>query len=306
VYGIPYVDGKCQMKKHLFGLFVLSVILINNLLFAANADFESIYAHARRGEITKVLEMLDSMPNAELTEEQLEIKQKYYKRFREQGGKVSIEVDDPFVRYIIETFHTHWAKVFLGESSLEDAEKVLWDGLTDYLLENNLVEPNETREIVREAPDVPIKRILRAKGYPGIMGRSWPYHDLMIWQKETQKEFLIELPDGPQKVKVVFLDDFIIRGWRDYVTFGRTSSGGWAKKDALYCPVHHDLSSAAFKVRFLVHEGQHLADYNLFPDPILGPPDFEYRAKLAQLSLGKEDVYGYIKEFIDQSSPLRA
>ncbi|MHC4574459.1 MAG: MBL fold metallo-hydrolase [Planctomycetota bacterium] len=267
--------------------------------FASTEDFESIYAHALRGNIKKVLEILDSIPNENLTKEQVEIKEKYYKRFQEQNEEVATKTEDPFVRYIIESFHNYWRKVFLQESSLEKAEQILWDNLTEYLLANNLVEPNETREVVREAPDVPIKRILKAKGYYGLMGRTWPYHELMIWQKETEKEYLVELPEGHQTVRVVFLDDFIIRGWTEYATLGKSKSGGWAKKGALYCPVHYDLSSEDFKVKFLCHEAQHLADYNLFGE--LEPCDFEYRAKLAELSKAKDTINNKIKDLLKNS-----
>jgi hypothetical protein len=92
------------------------------------------------------------------------------------------------------------------------------------------------------------------------------------------------LPEGVQPVRVEVLDGFVSFGWSHYATCGRRATGGWARADALYAvrPRYTSLDSEEFRVTFLGHEAQHLADLARFP----GMPSWqlEYRAKLAELA----------------------
>lgn len=266
-----------------------------------DTTFNEIYPHALRGDVKTALEILDSLPNAELTEKQLEIKEKYYKRFREQNEKVAIKTEDPFVRYLIESFHKYWRNAFLQNSFIKKAEKVARDDLVEYLFANNLVEPNETKKNVRNDLDKYIKKILKSKGYYSRMGRTPPYRELMIWEEQTERQYVTQLPEGEQKVKVVFMGDFISYGWSEYATLGRSQAGGWMTKDAIYCVGEaYDISSENFRISLLVHEGQHFADYKSFPK-LKQHADLEYRAKLAELSKAKETIYSLLRHFKDNA-----
>ena len=290
-----------NIKKIVCLIFITGVVFFAGCQTPSEStkDFGSIYPHALRGDVKTALEILDSLPNAELTKKQLEIKEKYYKRFKEQNEEVARKTEDPFVRYIIETFHNYWKKVFLRKSSLKKAEEVARNDLVEYLFANNLVEPNETKKNVRNNLDKHIKKILRSKGHYSIMSRTPPYRELMIWQEQTEQEYVIQLPEGEQRVKVVFMGDFLSHGWSEYATLGRSQAGGWTTKDAIYCLKSYDVSSENFRVSLLVHEGQHFADYKSFPK--LKATDLEYRAKLAELSKAKETIYSLLKHFTDNA-----
>ncbi len=288
-------------KLVLLSIFFLLFVNLNLTALYAEQDenskeeiaFKSIYPNALRGDMKKVFEILDSLPNTGLTEEQLEIKQKYYKRFKEQNEEVAMRTEDPFVRYIIETFHKYWKEVFLQEASLEVAERELQDNIKEYLFANNLVKP---LVFFKFSPsDKHVKKILRSKGYYSIMGRTRPYRELMIWEEQTEQEYVIQLPEGEQKVKVVFMGNFISHGWSEYATLGRSQAGGWTTKEAIYSLKSYDVSSEKFRVSLLVHEGQHFADYKSFPK--LKQADLEYRAKLAELSKAKETIYRLLRNF---------
>ena len=82
----------------------------------------------------------------------------------------------------------------------------------------------------------------------------------------------------------------------NFATFGMASTGGWAKKDGLYCiRRHYDLDSEKFKLSFLKHEARHFADFGLYPE--LQPADLEYRGKLTELVYSEEGTYRLLTEF---------
>jgi hypothetical protein len=265
-----------------------------------DTEFDEIYPAARRGNITKVLEMLDSFSDENLTEKQFEIKEKFYKRFREQNEEIALETEDPFVRFIIEAFHDYWRKVFLGKSSLEKAGEKLESNVKEYLFENDLVGPLASLTYNWFSFDKRIKKILKSRGYYSIMGTTQPYRELMIWKEETEQEYVAQLPQGEHKVKVVFMGNFVSYGWGHYASLGKSQAGGWATEEAIYCVVEtYDISSEKFRVSVLVHEGQHFADCKMFPK--LWGADLEYRAKLAELSCAEDTINSKLKNYIDDS-----
>jgi len=135
------------------------------------------------------------------------------------------------------------------------------------------------------------------KGVYYILGSVLPYRELEIWKKQTSKIYNVKLPNKNRKVKVVFLHDFIIRGWADYATVGVSYPSGWAKKDALFCIKDaYNQRSEKFKCSYLVHETQHFDDYKHFPK--LEQIDLEYRAKLAELIMSKKRTYELLDKFI--------
>jgi len=135
-------------------------------------------------------------------------------------------------------------------------------------------------------------------------GRMANYYDLLLWAKQTEKIYEITIPEGKVNVKVIFMEDFISNGWIEYATFGAKMAGGWAEKDALFCvKKNYDTSSEKFLINYLMHEAQHFADYESFPN--LTSTDLEYRAKLAELSATKETIYTLLGKFLNMSSSDR-
>ena len=105
-------------------------------------------------------------------------------------------------------------------------------------------------------------------------------------------------------VSVVFMDSIVTMGWEEYATFGKYYPGGWTTKKSLFCVISaYDTTSERFKISYLKHEGQHFADYKLYPK--LSGADLEYRAKLVELSYAKESIYNLIEFFIENSGQDR-
>ncbi len=136
-------------------------------------------------------------------------------------------------------------------------------------------------------------------GLHALLGRTMPLRELMLWKKQSVQERDVDLPGGRETVKVILLDDFVLRGWGHYATCGRRSAGGWATETALFAvtPAYKNLEDEVFSVRFLGHEAQHFADKRTFPE--LESWELEYRAKLVELSLATYSQPGTLKLFCE-------
>lgn len=260
-------------------------------------DFEQIYALGFKGDMSVILELLDSVNNKDLTNEQISLKEKYYKRFREQNEKYDCETNDSLVINIVEIFHSYWRTVLLDDKVIENADTALKNKLADLLYENYISNEISRDSLIENLYNY-LPEALKQKGYySNAMGKTAKFYDLHLWTKETEKIYEINLPETKVEVKVIFMEDFISTGWLDYMSFGEFYAGGWALKDALYCvKKSYDISSESFHVSYLTHEAQHFADYKSFP--LLEQPDLEYRAKLTELCMAKETAYELISKFI--------
>jgi hypothetical protein len=146
---------------------------------------------------------------------------------------------------------------------------------------------------------------IETHGLHALFGVTAPMREFMLWRKQTDQMYVVDLPAGQQTVHVVLLDDFISLGWSGYATCDYYHTAGWAKPDRLYAVRQaYDLDSESFRVSYLMHEGQHFSDYQRFPD--MKQPDLEYRAKLVELSNAKSTLYDLLDAFAGNESASRA
>ena len=187
-------------------------------------------------------------------------------------------ITDEFVRKVIRRYEDYWRSAFLEPAKLAEHEAALENDIATLLSGNNItVEDSDALET--------LSTWLNNNGYGHRGGRTTPLLDFMLWKDARTVDYEVELTDAVQPVTVHFLRDFQVRGWSYFGTFGRSSTGGWADTDALYCIEDaYDLESENFTNSYLRHEARHFADYALFPE--LGVPDLEYRAKLTELAFG--------------------
>ena len=154
-----------------------------------------------------------------------------------------------------------------------------------------------------DALETSLEKALAARGHYSLEGQTGVLHEFMDWTKETKKTLNVSLPEGVERVKVVFLAGFKSLGWGDYSTCGRRGAGGWATKDTLFAvvPRYESLDGEEFKVTFLGHESQHFADFRKFGQ--LEPWRMEYRAKLVELAEVDVTRAKVLRKFIeDQGS----
>jgi hypothetical protein len=145
---------------------------------------------------------------------------------------------------------------------------------------------------------------LTNKGYIALLGRTPPLRELMLWRRQTSRNFEVVLPDDRYVSHVYLLDDFSSLGWTAWATCDHRATGGWATEKALFAPVpryKHGIQGSEFKAVFLTHETQHLADKNRFEK--MKPWELEYRAKLAELWAADANVASErISKFQDSQS----
>jgi len=264
-------------------------------------DFELIYTIGLQGDMNAILELLDSIPDKNLTDKQISLKDKYYKRFRERNEEYTYKTNDTLIIDVVEIFHDYWNKVLVDNNAIENENTKLENKFVDLLYENNYISSEFPRDSVYENLSDYLMDLITQKGfYSNAMGKTQGIYDLFLWASTNKQIYDIKLPEKNIKVQVDFMENFVSNGWADYATFGRYYASGWATQDALYCVKKaYDISSESFDVSYLKHEAQHFADYKTFP--LLEQTDLEYRAKLTELSTAQETIYKLISVFIKRS-----
>jgi len=224
----------------------------------------------------------------------------FSRRFIERSDGLDLSsIDSPQVREIVETFQTYWRDALMQVAPMEELEAGLKGELDRMLLEQGFASALDDEDALLEN----VEAFIRQEGYFALSGRTPPLLELMIWTKNDVATESVGLTDGTYEVDVNYLDDFVSYGWSNFATFGMTSTGGWTKKDGLYCLCgHYDLESERFKLSFLKHETRHYADFELYPE--LQASDLEYRAKLTELAFADEQLYGLMTHFFDSANRI--
>jgi hypothetical protein len=195
---------------------------------------------------------------------------------RLEGRDTVIEpaVKARFVRRLLRVYRRYWSTVELARpADRPSAERELIIGL------RGLIGKAAPRDVSGLEPLI-TERFSKA-GCHGLKGVTPPFRELMLWAREDEHDYDVDLPDGKQAVRVVFINDFVSGGWSSYLSCGRTGTGGWTTSKAIYA-VRPDPDSEDFRVSLLAHEGQHFWDKTHLSE--MKPWELEYRAKLVGLA----------------------
>lgn len=215
----------------------------------------------------------------------------YLARFVHGPEPALASVDDTLVATAIEDYREYWRTVLLSDLPTAQAEAVLENRIRRLLTAHGY--PQEMDGDFTTA----LQAAVEQRGYHALTGRTLPYLELMVWKEAEDAVFPVELTDGPVDVPVTFIGDFVSRGWVNFATLGKASSGGWARPDRLFCiKDDYDLDSEDFSVHYLKHEARHLADYRRYPK--LKSHDLEYRAKLTELVYSDSTLRPAFAQFI--------
>ncbi len=179
--------------------------------------------------------------------------------------------DNPFLAQVLEAYRAYWRDAAMEPDRRAAHEEVLAASLTQLLALSDGADPFEA---------LPAR--IEQEGGDAITGRTGYLRDLILWQRDDLREELVMLPEGLQAAQVHYLDDFLSRGWSNYLSCNRSGTGGWTTKDGLFVivPAYETLSDENFRISYLVHEGQHFWDNAHYPR--LASWELEYRAKLAE------------------------
>jgi hypothetical protein len=251
-----------------------------------NAYLKMVFA----GDVSGAVDLFASEPDDRGS---MMLVDRFERRFNERTDGLDLtRIESPVVREIAELFQTYWLDALMREAPLDVLEKRLKGRLDDMLIQRGFASALEDEDTLFEN----VEAFIRAEGYFAQSGHTPPLIDLMIWSSNKTAIESVELTDGTYDVELNHIDDFVSYGWSNFAAFGMASTGGWAKKDGLYCICrHYDLDSERFKLSFLKHEARHYADFGLYPE--LQPADLEYRAKLTELAYSEEGTYRLLQQF---------
>ncbi len=139
---------------------------------------------------------------------------------------------------------------------------------------------------------------LEALGLHTSLGRTAGLYELMLYFREGERSYRVQLPDGHQEtVRVFLMRDMVSAGWARHLNCGGPGTGGFATEQGLYAVADvYDLDSESFRINFLAHESQHYADYKRLPG--LEGPELEFRAKLTELAQAEASLPETVQAFL--------
>ncbi len=226
-----------------------------------------------------------------------ELAARFHRRFIARNETWEDPLASPLARDVMRAYRSYWTRALMGEVDRAEGEAFLAAELRTVLATHGIAEEGGDEEVIARA----IAEIEQG-GLHALDGVTLPYFDLMIWARADTVRYEVEITDTVQQVTVIFLSDFLIKGWSHFATFGRAYTGGWATSDALYClREDYDLDSEKFLVSYLKHECRHYADYGRFP--ALEQIDLEYRAKLTELAYAEDSLFDILRHFKGSGDP---
>ena len=281
----------------MFALLAISVLLDparaqhTQMTPVLNEYFKMVFA----GDVHGAAELFASKPDDHGSKM---LSAGFNRRFVDRSDSLDLSsVDSPAVRKIAEMFQNYWRDALMQVAPLEQLETNLKGELDRMLTEQGFDSALDDEDALLEN----VETYIRREGYFALSGRTPPLLELMIWTRNDVSTESVELTDDTYEINVNYLDNFVSYGWSNFATFGMTSTGGWAKKDGLYCLCgHYDLESERFKLSFLKHEARHFADFQLYPD--LQASDLEYRGKLTELAFSETDIYQLLTHFFNSAN----
>jgi hypothetical protein len=266
---------------------------------AAADAVDDYVAAALRGDLTGLAERLAALDPAEAAPREIDLARRFRARFVDRNEDLPLP-EDPFVAEVVRAYRGYWTRILLGELLPEDAETELLARLAETLDRRQAESDVDAAAPADPAGDDDVLERLdtaiEGAGYGLISGRTLPHLELMLWARQDTTRYDVTLTDERREVTVIFVRDFLVKGWADFATFGRASTGGWATKEALFClGDDYDLDSEKFRVSYLQHETRHFADYDRFP--ALEQIDLEYRGKLTELCFAEASLPELLTHF---------
>jgi hypothetical protein len=283
-------------------VFIAALILVTANASAQRDStiFDNLLIQALQGKMAPVLSALDTLEDAHLKKEQVNMKEVLLHRFREQREQYDFRTSDSSLIALMRIYHRYWRRALLDSTSWRAQDSALAEEVCAHLRRNRkdlpIGEPDSLAGYWQEV----LQRYLQAHGYHSAVGKTGQFYDLLLHAQETAVHYPVVTPEDTLDVTVIFMDSVISNGWEGYATVDTYYPGGWATSDALYCSHNsYDLSSEDFAVSYLKHEGKHFADYAGFP--ALQSADLEYRAKLVELAAANTTLISTIRFFAQNS-----
>ncbi len=258
----------------------------------STAEFRAAGALAMQADMKSALPHLLRVQPKDLSDAQRKVWACMRERFVAKQASVIPADRDPWATGVLSAYRRYWTRVMLGNESAAAGERDL--AATLATLVTLPEDAGKTPGMDRIEPLLAAK--FEARGYHALFGVTAPLREFMLWRKQTDETYDIDLPASREPVHVTMMDDFVSLGWLGYAVCDYHHTGGWATPERLFAVRSaYDLDSESFKVSYLAHEGQHFSDYRRFPG--LAQPELEYRAKLVEISKARASLYDLLAAF---------
>jgi hypothetical protein len=280
------------MKVIIYICFI-SILFFCSELIAANYSITERYiALAIQGDLKPALHLLAEVDSSSSASDQ-ELAAKFHQRFVQRSESPSIASGNALVDLVVAEYRDYWAGALLQTAERTANAMSLETSLIDTLREQGGLRLPPT---VEEDTWERLRQAVADRGFYVLVETAPPLQDLLIWRKQTEKQFEIELTDQVATVNVVFMSDFYSLGWKHFAALGLASTTGWVDQGTLYCVewVYAE-GTETFEVSYLKHESRHLADLERFPG--LSAADLEYRAKLTELAFATRTQRRLLDDF---------
>ncbi|MGW9685370.1 hypothetical protein [Flagellimonas sp. 2504JD1-5] len=258
--------------------------------------YSQIYAYGMDADVGPIFSLLEEHG---LNAKDQKFKSDFEARFKGEHD-LGTNAPESEIETLISYFKSYWRKSLLDPTG--NFERELGGNVVPFLMKN--YPPVRGKKVTRDSLGYFLRDYIREKGlfttdevtYQGRL------IDLMVWKKQTQKVYQVDLGRGEtQETTVYFMQDFATLGWMEYATLGAHHPGGWTEEEGIYCVKKaYDLESENFKISYLAHEARHFADKKLWPN--LKSADLEYRAKLTELSLAQNTLFHLIAFFSENAN----
>ncbi|MNJ86459.1 hypothetical protein D3C87_39550 [compost metagenome] len=291
-----------------YSLLLLSsfVLVITSCKIQEQArSIDQIFSPAINGNASLTLSGLDSLDkvrNPLLNWKYQKLKKKFYQRFSDDTEKTKRLSKNKVVNDVCNFYQDYW-KIKLLSKPL-NCDSILYDKLAHYLVDNKLTEIPFDSLSKTINDDSELTKVLEKEGFHSKFLFLNGVQDALIWDKQSQSEYAVDLLESKLVVKVIFIENYVLRGVAAYASFNGSQIGGWASNadSSIYCNKGaYKLKSETFKYSYLKHEAIHFVDIPNYPN--LESADLEYRAKLIELIYcTKKTIYKRLDEFIIEAS----
>ena len=284
-------------------LFITTFALMNTSCTIQQQirSFNQIISPAANGDVSLTLLRMDSLnkfANPLVNRKFQKTKKKYKARFISDTEKSKAPCNNSVINDICAFYQDYW-KIKLRNPSA-NCDTTLYSNIFHYLINKKLTKLSFDELSMTIKDDSELTKVIENEGFYCEFMLINGIQDLLIWDKQSQAEYAVVLPETNINVHVIFIENYVLRGASDYATFGHSQIGGWAnnRDSSLFCNKGtYQLKSEKFQYSYLKHESIHFVDLKNYPN--LQPADLEYRAKLVELIYCTEKtIYKRIDEFM--------
>ena len=200
-----------------------------------------------------------------------------------------------FMGGITLAYREYWKNALLGDTSHAELLETLETRLAAVLRRFH-GEPTEGASVYEG-----LHEAFRSRGIHFLDSPAPPLQDLFLWQSEHAGEHTVQLTDERLVLKVHFMEDFLLQGWKDFASLGLATTTGWVEDEILYCLAWaYDTESENFQVSYLKHEARHFVDLERYPD--MESTELEYRAKLTELAFANSTLQRVLDDFTEKAA----